>query len=81
MDFQIQKKCVSWFWEFGNLVLEMYWKCFGNMLRVACTNPGLIGAEKLCVMWSSGNKKHVCHIGIIYKIICKIGLQIGVELQ
>ena len=39
MRCQNVNECVSWFWKFGSLALEMCWKKLGNMYRVVFTNP------------------------------------------
>ena len=39
MRCQNVNECVSWFWKFGSLALEMFWKKLGNMFRVVFTNP------------------------------------------
>jgi len=33
-----KRKCVSWFWNFGNLALEKLSKIFGNIGEGVCTN-------------------------------------------
>ena len=56
----METKCVSWFWKFGNLAWEKFWKHFGNIVKGVCTNPVFI-PHSMPVFLSAAMFLVLCH--------------------
>ena len=46
METKMKRKCVSWFWKFGNLALETIGKSFGNIVKGVRTSLVIASAQE-----------------------------------